>query len=467
MKRDKAAAGSETWIINGTLYTQDEQRKVFRKNIRIRNGVMDAITSRSPSARGENRGRGANLKIIDARGLTILPGFVQTHIHLCQTLFRNQADDMDLIEWLTKRIWLMEAAHTPETLYTSALLGINELLASGTTCILDMATVKHTESVFRAVRDTGIRASVGKCLMDHAPEIPSSSASALSEPTAQALEEAYQLYSKWNNKENDRIRASFAPRFAISCSDQLLKSVAKISRELNAIVHTHASENQNEIEIVRKRFGCENIECLEQMGLTSPRLVIAHGVWLNPKEQRILKRTGTHVTHCPSSNLKLASGIAPIPELKALGINVCLGADGAPCNNSLNIFNELKLAAILHKPRIGPKGMPATEVLDMATRNGAVALNWFDQIGSIEEGKKADLVAMDLNTLTNSIPEKLSLDNEAIASSIVYSSDPSHVKWTMVDGKMVYTNGKMSGFSVEKLQSLMRKAHKTISKGIR
>jgi 5-methylthioadenosine/S-adenosylhomocysteine deaminase len=362
------------------------------------------------------------------------------------------------MDWLSKRIWVMEAAHTQETLYISALSGISELLSSGTTCILDMGTVRHTDSIFKAVLETGIRANVGKCLMDYAPETPAY----LRESTKSALEEAMQLYSQWNGAADDRIRVSFAPRFALSCTEELLKGVAALSKKYQAIIHTHASESRKEIELVKNRFGCENIEYLNRMGLTSSRLVLAHGVWLNTPERQILKNTGSHITHCPSSNLKLASGIAPIPELRAMGINVALGSDGAPCNNNLSIFNEMRLAALIHKPGHGPKTMTAMEVLDMATRDGAKALNWFDEIGSIEIGKKADLVALDLNSNVNLLPEYDKLNPESIASSIVYSSGLSHVDWTMVDGKIVYDKKNIKTADKTKLINAIRHSQNEI-----
>ncbi len=440
---------SNVWILGGILYTQNEKREVLRANVFIRDGKITTITSSEPKKIPKNT------QVIDAAGLTILPGFVQAHIHLCQTLFRNQADDLELLDWLSKRIWVFEAGHTEETLHTSALLGIYELLSSGTTCILDMGTVRHTEAILEAVRLTGIRASVGKCLMDHPTQTPSN----LRDTTADALNEAFALYSKWNGVENDRIRVSYAPRFVLSCTGELLLKVSAQAREQNALIHTHASENLKEIQWVRELHQCENIEYLDQLGLTSPRLVLAHGVWLNSLEREILTRTGTHIVHCPSSNLKLASGIAPIPDLLARKINVALGADGAPCNNNLNIFNEMRLAALIHKPGAGPRSMPAMEVLDMATRNGAKALNWFDQIGSIEIGKKADLVALDLQTPLNTVPLHKRLDPEAIASSIVYSTNSSQVRWTMVDGIPVYRHGKLMAMTQRTIMKQVHKAH--------
>ena len=175
----------ETWIHDAVLCTQDSRRRVFRGHLRIVDGRIDAITRRKPARLSRNA------RVVDAAGLTVLPGFVQAHLHLCQTLFRNQADDLELLDWLSKRIWVMEAAHTEETLHTSALLGIHELLSTGTTCILDMGTVRHTDVIFDAVRASGIRASVGKCLMDHPTTTPES----LREPTRNALAEAVAIYA--------------------------------------------------------------------------------------------------------------------------------------------------------------------------------------------------------------------------------------------------------------------------------
>lgn len=427
----KKVSGSKTpavtWITGGTLVTQDPKRRVIAAHLRIRDGRIDAIETKTPRME-----KGANS--VDARGLHILPGFVQAHTHLCQTLFRNMADDVELMDWLQKHIWKYEAAHTHATLSASARLGIHELLSSGTTCILDMGTVRHTNAIFEAVRDSGIRASVGKCLMDHPRTTPEN----LREPTRDAIDEAQALFKKWNAVENDRIRVSYAPRFVISCTEKLLVEVTRLARETGALIHTHASENLKEIQLVKELTHRENIEYLHSLGMTSDKLVLAHCVWLKPNEKEILARSGTHVVHCPSSNMKLASGLAHIPDLRARGVNVALGADGAPCNNNLNAFGEMKLAALLHKPGSGPKAMNAQEVLDMATLSGARALAWDDQIGSIEVGKRADLVALDLHGIENGISAREGLNPERVASSIVYSTGPGHVRGTWVEGRHLY-----------------------------
>ena len=457
-------APARTWILDGVIMTQDPKRRALRGHLLIEGNRIAKIAKSRPPAKAL---RGA--KVVDASGLTILPGFVQPHVHLCQTLFRNQADDLELLDWLARRIWVMEAAHDEETLHTSALLGIHELLSSGTTCILDMGTVKHTEAIYQAVKESGIRANVGKCLMDHPKTTPRN----LREPAQEALAEAVLLHKKWHGACDDRIRASYAPRFVISCTDRLWSDISQLSREQGALVHTHASENLKEIQMVKRMVNCENVECLHQHRFTSRRLVLAHCIWLKRGELSILKRTGTHVVHCPSSNMKLASGFARVPEMLERGINVGLAADGAPCNNNLNQFTEMRMAALIHKPGNGPRAMRAQEVLDMATRNGAKALGWDRDIGSIQEGKRADLVALDLNapdnTLTNPPRSRRPEPNpEAIASSVVYSTQSRHVRWTMVDGRTLFSGGRVKGLPSRALLERAAKArariHRRVSK---
>lgn len=445
----------KTWITHATLVTEDASRRVLKGHLCIEGSRIIDVTEKLP-----RRFHPRDVRI-DAKGLTILPGFVAAHIHLCQTLFRNMADDLELLDWLSKRIWPMESAHTEKTLHTSALLGIHELLSSGTTAILDMGTVRHTEAIFEAVRESGIRANVGKCLMDHPATTPPN----LREPTRDAIVEASLLFEKWNGREEGRIRASFAPRFVISCSEQLLEEVVRLAVASDALIHTHASENLKEIELVRELVGCENVEYLQKMGLTSPRLVLAHCIWLKPVEMDVLAKTDTKVVHCPSSNMKLASGIARVPEMLSRGINVALGPDGASCSNSLNMFQEMRLAALIHKPGNGPKAMRATEVLDMATRGGAQALGWFDEIGSIEVGKCADLVALDLGGPENHVGP-CSDDPEAIASAIVYSSSPRHVRMTFVDGRLLFDGSRVRTIRLEPLMVEVEKAQIQLSRAV-
>lgn len=445
------------WITGATVVTQDEQRRVLKSNLRIADGVITDITRKAPP-------RGARVTI--ASGLHIFPGLIQAHIHLCQTLFRNLADDMELLDWLSQKIWPFEAAHTAQTLTVSARAGIAELLSSGTTCLLDMGTVRHTESILKVARDMGIRGSFGKCLMDHPEHTPPE----LREETSEAFNEALALYRKWHGRENDRLRVSFAPRFVLSCTEKLLRQVAESSARDGILVHTHTSENRKEIEWVRKLTGQENIEYFGKLGLLSSRTVLAHGVWLSENERKLLAKTGTHIAHCPSSNLKLASGIAPIPDLLRRGISVALGADGAPCSNGLSALQEMRLAATLHKPGSGPTTLRAQEALDLATRGGARALGWQDAIGTIEVGKKADFAIFDLHTPFNFLSPDHALDPERVASSLVYSTTPEQLRQTWVDGKQLFDHAKpqkVGGVSMDQLRKDFARAQRAVLRSVR
>jgi 5-methylthioadenosine/S-adenosylhomocysteine deaminase len=341
-------------------------------------------------------------------------------------LFRGAADDLELIDWLKQRVWPMEAAHTPESLYASARLGIAELIKGGTTCALTMETVNHTESVFHAVEESGFRATVGKCMMDQGEDTPE----ALIEGTEESISESLDLLKRWNGQAGNRIRYCFAPRFALSCTRELLERIASLSGELGVMVHTHASENRDEIAMVERATGKRNIEYLRDVGLTAPHVVLAHCVHLDDDEIEILRSTGAHVAHCPSSNLKLASGVARLSEMLDRDVSVSLGSDGAPCNNRLDMFTEMRTAALLQKVAHGSRALPALTALRMATTGGARALGLADQIGSVEVGKRADLQLINLDRLhTTPRPDPI--------STIVYAAEAGDVETVIIDGQIV------------------------------
>ena len=365
--------------------------------------------------------------IVDARSCVAIPGFIQTHLHLCQTLFRGLAEDLPLLEWLQKKIFPLEAAHNDRSMYCSAMLGVAELIRSGTTTILDMGSIHHEEEVIRAIGETGLRAFVGKAMMDINKLFPT-----LKESTQESLSSTRDLAERWHNSYDGRVKYAVAPRFVLSCTDALMKEAHEMTMSFEGMLfHTHASENNAEIQAVRERCKMENIEFLHHLGLLSEKSCLAHCIHLNDNEIAILNRTRSNVTHCPSSNLKLGSGIADIPRLMNQHINVSLGADGAPCNNTLNMFQEMRLASLLQKPFHGTSAMPAKTVVRMATLNGAKALGLENEIGSIEIGKKADLMLVDLNHVSNPV-------GDDVYSSLVYSSGPENVDSVMIDGKWVY-----------------------------
>ncbi len=385
-----------------------------------------------------------NATIIHARNLIAIPGFIQTHIHLCQTLFRGLADDLELLDWLQQRIMPFEAAHNDRSMFCSAMLGISELIRSGTTTILDMGSVNHEEEVIRAIGESGFRAFTGKAMMDINDVYPK-----LKEPTSVSVKSTRDLAERWHKSYNERVQYAVAPRFVLSCSDSLLKAAEEMRSGIEGMLfHTHASENKNEVKAVRERCNMENIEFLNHLGVLSDKTCLAHCIHLNDHEIELLNSTKTNIAHCPSSNLKLGSGIANVPHLQQRGINVSIGADGAPCNNNLNMFQEMRLTSLLQKPIHGPTSMPAKTVFEMATLRGARALGLEHEIGSIEVGKKADIVLLDLDRTWNStLPEK------DIFSAIVYSASPENVDSVMIDGAWVYRKKEFTGIDEQQMIS--------------
>ncbi|OKP97825.1 5'-deoxyadenosine deaminase [Paenibacillus sp. P46E] len=432
-------------IKNAEIITMNKQEEIIYGDIRIHDNLITEIGS-GLAVQGDER-------VIDATNRTVIPGFVQTHIHLCQTLFRGKGDDLELMDWLRKRIWPLEAAHDEESLYYSAMLGIGELISSGTTTIVDMETVNHTDFAFQAIAKSGIRALSGKVMMD---QKNADAPAALQEETAASLQESVDLLEKWNGYGGGRIQYAFSPRFVISCTEQLLREVRDLSERYGVKVHTHASENLGEIEIVQAMTGMRNIVYLDHLGLANERLILAHCVWVDEEERRILRDRGVHVSHCPGSNLKLASGIADTPGMLHDHIHLSLGADGAPCNNNLDMFNEMRLAAMIQKPQHGPTTMDARSVFRMATIGGARAVGMEDQIGSIEVGKKADLAILNLYNF-HTFP---SFDVDPI-SRIVYSATRADVETTIIDGEILMDKGLLN--TVDK-DTVLHEANRSIKR---
>lgn len=385
--------------------------------------------------------------VINAAGKVIIPGFVQTHVHLCQTLFRGFADDMELLDWLRLRTWPIEAAHDYESTYYSAILSCMELIRSGTTCIADMGSIQNADADAQAMFDMGIRGKFGKAMTDFGElppelgELPG----AFSETTQESINSSMALLEKWHHKDNSRIQYLFAPRGILSSSEQMLLEVKSLADKYKTGVHIHACENRTEMERVIEQRGMNEIQYLDHLGLSGPNLMLAHCVWAREKDMHILAHTETNVLHCPSANLKLASGIAPIPEMMKQGVNVSIGADGAPCNNNLDAFTEMRMAALIQKGRLlDPTVMPAKKVLELATINGAKALGLESDIGSIEVGKKADLVVLDLFK-PHSIPYS------DVYAAIVYSCGRENVDTVIIDGKILFKKGRFLRIDQEEM----------------
>lgn len=431
-------------IKHATIVTMNDALEVVEGSVSVRDGRIASVGAEPPDRHD---------RVLDAKGGYLLPGFVQTHLHLCQTLFRGYADDMPLLDWLRRRVWPLEAAHTAATLRASTRLASAELLLGGTTAALTMETVHDTDAVFEALEEMGLRAVVGKCMMDSGDDLPGR----LREDTRASIDESVALRKRWDGRADGRLRAAFAPRFAVSCSRGLLEAVADLSGREGAIVHTHASESRDEVEVVRGISGGRgNLEYLADVGLASPHLCAAHCVWVGDSEMSVLAERGVKVLHCPASNLKLGSGIAPIAEMRGLGISVSLGADGAACNNRLDMFDEMRLAATLQAVRKGPGALTARDALWMATREGARALGLDAEIGSIEPGKRADLIVVD-----RSRPHLL--PDVDPWSSLVYAARATDVAGTIVDGRVLVENFRLVHDDARAIEAEARSAARTLA----
>lgn len=419
-------------IQNARVWPRPEHEVIESGSILIQNGRISRV----------GRFKGTADRVVDAGGALAMPGLIQGHIHLCQTLFRGIAEDLPLLPWLRNYIWPLEAAHDPASIQASARLAVAEMLRGGTTAFMSMETVRHTGDALAAVAETGIMGIVCHCLMDE-----SSGYVPLAVDTAEALATLDGLRAQWG--DHDRLRLGVAPRFALSCTAENLRRAAEYAREYGLMLHTHSSEQLEEVELVRQQTGLYNIEYLHSVGLSGPDVGLAHCVHTQPHERDLLVETRTRVLHCPSANLKLGSGVAPIPEYLDLGLAVSLGGDGTPCNNRLDNFMEMREAGLIQKPRLGPQALPAVDVVRMATSLGAEALNWADEMGSLEVGKRANLILVDQDSVHV-------LPSEDPATNLVYSNVAADVRLTMVNGRILYENGHLTTMDEERLRAEVR-----------
>jgi len=409
---------AEVVIRGGTILTMDPAWHIATGDVHIRSGRLAQVGGTAVPA-------DRDYDVLEAEGAIVLPGLVQTHVHTCQTLARGRADDLALLDWLGHVVWPYEAALERDDVAAAARLACAELLLGGTTAIQDMGTVHHTDAIFEVAREAGLRATIGKAMMDSGANVPAG----LRETTESSVAESVALAKTWHGAAGERLRYAFAPRFVLSCSEELLRQVATAARELGARIHTHASENRDELAAVLRERGDANVAYLDRVGLTGHDVGLAHCVWLEERERRIMAETQTQLLHCPSSNLKLASGVAEIPELIGEGVPVSLGADGAPCNNNLDGFLEMRLAALIHKPRVGPRALPARQILKMATLGGARALGLESEIGTLEVGKRADVIVVDTQAVHVS-------PTDSPYSALVYACRAGDVRHVVVDGKV-------------------------------
>ncbi|MGQ9779711.1 MAG: amidohydrolase [Bacillota bacterium] len=423
---------------HGLVLAGPELVPLHEAAVAVEDGTIVAVGSPPADWRPEAR--------IDAAGKIIMPGLVNTHTHAAMTLFRGYGDDLPLQEWLSQRIWPAEARLTAEHVYWGSLLAIVEMLRSGTTTFADMYF--FMEEVARAVADAGIRASLARGLIGLDPA-----------KAEKDLAAAVEFARAYRGAANGRITTMLGPHTPYTCPDGFLRQVVAAAAEADLALHIHVSETQRENEEIRARTGKTPVAHLAELGVFSRPVLLAHGVWLEEEDIAILARHRVGVAHCPGSNLKLASGIAPVSALHKAGVTVGLGTDGAASNNNLDLFREVRLAALVHKVREqDATAVPAGLALRFATVGGAACLGLEKKIGQLSPGFRADLIMVSLHR-PHLVPRHDPL------SHLVYAVEGfADVTDVMVDGEFLLRDGRFTRLDEERIMREAERLGKSLVK---
>jgi 5-methylthioadenosine/S-adenosylhomocysteine deaminase len=380
-------------------------------------------------------------RVIEGEGKLLIPGLVNAHTHLAMTLFRGLAQDRPLMDWLEKEVWPREKKLTGEIVHWFSLLGLVEMIRSGTTAFADMYF--FMEEVAEAVEKAGLRALLSYGIIAPKPE--------RIEPE---LKKAESFAREWDGKAEGRIRAALSPHAPYTCGPEVWKRTVALARELRIPIHTHLAETREEVERFRAETGRSPVEWLEELGVFGVPTLAAHCVHLSEKDMEILAAHGVSAVHCPTSNLKLACGIAPVVEMLKSGANVCLGTDGAGSAGDLNMIEEMRLAALLAKVHTGdPQALPAPEALSMATWRGAAALGWGKDLGTIEPGRRADGIMLNLAQV-HWFP------NHDPLANLVYAGQAADVDTVFVDGRFLLIGGELQTLDEEEILGRCRELAK-------
>ena len=430
-------------ITNGTILTMDAQNRV------IENGTLgiqgDAI---SYVGKGDDKVFQAN-KSIDAKGGLILPGLINGHTHAAMSLFRGLADDLPLMEWLNNYIFPAESRLDASAVYIGTLLACAEMILSGTTTFCDMYLFE--KEVARASKKAGMRSLVGEVLYDF--DSPNYG------PVENGLKYTENLIQTW--KDDPLVSVAVEPHALFTCSPALLTASYELAAQYDVPLIIHVAETQSEVDQVREKYGKHPVEHLQSLGILGPRLIADHCVHLREEEIRLLGENQVKVIHNPESNMKLASGIAPVPELLANGVTVGLGTDGCASNNNLDLFAEMDTAAKLHKIKtMDTTVMDALTVLRMATIEGAKALGMKDRVGSLERGKKADIIILDTKK-----PHLTPLYHPV--SHIVYAAKGSDVSHSIINGQLVMEDRRLLTIDLPELIGKIREKSKDVKSWIK
>jgi len=401
-----------TLIKDITVLTMGEEREPIKDtNIYIEGNEIKYIGELKEEFRVD--------KVIDGKRKVALPGLINGHTHIGMSLLRNYADDLPLHDWLTQKIWPVEAKLIGKDVYWGSMLSIVEMIRSGITCFADMYF--FMEEVGKAIEESGIRGVLSRGTIEEDDE----------KLNKEKIEYTRDLYKNWHGKANNRIKVMVAPHAPYTCSPDYLKELIALADELNAGIHIHLSETKKEVDDSFEEHEKSPIKHVYDLGLFKRPTLAAHCVHVSSEDIEILKKNNVQVVNNPTSNLKLASGFAPVEEMLNKGVNVALGTDGSSSNNNLNMFEEMHLASIINKAvNKSATSIPAIKALEMATINGGKALFWDDEIGSLEVGKKADLILVDMDK-----PHFYPIHN--IVSALAYSAQASDVETVIVNGRII------------------------------
>lgn len=407
------------------VLTMNPDRAILRPGqVRIEGDRICAVSDQEDLARPGDR-------LIEAKGKLLMPGLINAHCHAAMSIFRNYGNDVDLDCWLKDYIWPLENQWQSADIYTATLLDIAEMLATGTTCFADM--YMEMDQVARAVEDSGIRALLSRGI----------TASGYQE----ALADQPRFFERWNGAASGRIRTNIATHAVYTATPNSLRAAKRMIDRLGASHHIHLCETQKEVADCQAQYGMSPVALFDRYGLLDEHTIAAHCVWLSEEDIALLKKRGVHPVYNPASNMKLASGFMPLDRLLSEGIAVAIGTDGAASNNKQDLFRDMALGSLIQKgAQLDPLAAPAASLLEMATCNGAKAVGLEAELGSIEPGKKADLILVDFDNLAHS-PSPVD-----VAAGLVYSGAGADVSMTMVDGKILYQDHQFVHLDIEQIK---------------
>ncbi|KAI4953762.1 hypothetical protein J4E91_002610 [Alternaria rosae] len=454
-------------LTNATIVTVNKSREIILDGaILVENGRITALGKTSDIIDHVHQNENKDLDIVDCKNKIIIPGLVNTHAHLAQSLLRGLAEDLPLHNWLCDAIWPLEANYAEDDGYVASMLTIAEMLKTGTTCFLEAMLTHRSglENVVRAVEETGVRACLGKLIKVGETNSDLNMKDARDRDVdSMSVEVALLAHEKHHGSSNDRLHMWFAAGTPRGSPMAVHATIGEAARAHDIGLTMHCAEAPKDLPIYRQYYQCSPFEFCRDTQLTGPKSVFAHCVHPDPAagDFDILRESKSTVSHNPTSNLKLGSGVAPIPDMVASGVNVALGTDGAPCNNTYDMFQEMHLASILHGGvRQNAGVLSAYDVLEFATINGARALGLEDEIGSLEVGKKADIVVVEPKGVSCAPwdPNEQASGGIDPITVLIHSSG-ADVDTVLVDGQLLVSNGKLLHIDEE---TIIRKAKKSV-----